>query len=136
MGSSMDSRYYVCKKCFVQLDWEKGTEVQDHRCDTEKKTKPIKQVKIKKMYKYVVALYSNFDGSMIMDEVLANSQVQAGKLFLASEGENTYADMANVNTYEQLQQYVFDQDHAIGVHKVETGIKHGPATPVAQLLKH
>lgn len=67
------------------------------------------------MKKYAVALYSNFDGSMLMDTVYAKSELEAGKQFLLSQGDNTVTDMINVNTLDELQQYVFDQDHAIGV---------------------
>lgn len=67
------------------------------------------------MKKYAVALYSNFDGSMLMDTVYAKSELEAGKQFLLSQGDNTVNDMINVNTLDELKQYVFDQDHAIGV---------------------
>lgn len=67
------------------------------------------------MKKYAVALYSNFDGSMLMDTVYAKSELEAGKQFLLSQGDNSVNDMINVNTLDELKQYVFDQDHAIGV---------------------
>ena len=67
------------------------------------------------MKKYAVALYSNFDGSMLMDTVYAKSELEAGKQFLISQGDNTVTDMINVNTLNELRQYVFDQDHAICV---------------------
>lgn len=67
------------------------------------------------MREFVVAVYSNFDGSMEMGTVFAKSNVEAGKIFLESKGGNTLEDMSNVLSYDELQQYVFDQDHAIGV---------------------
>jgi hypothetical protein len=78
------------------------------------------------MKKYAVCLYSNFDGSMNMDIVFAKSQVEAGKKFLASEGDNTLKDMQHIRTYDDLQQYVFDQDHAIGVLAVVTECEDCP----------
>lgn len=67
------------------------------------------------MKKYVVALYSNFDGSMLMDILYAKSELEAGKQFLMSQGDNTVTDMLAVTTLDKLKQFVFDQDHAIGV---------------------
>jgi hypothetical protein len=67
------------------------------------------------MKKYAVALYSKFDGSMLMDTVYAKSELEAGKQFLLFQSDNTVTDMVNVNTLDELQQYVFNQDHAIGV---------------------
>ena len=34
MGSSHDSRYWVCKNCFVQLDWETD-DIDNHRCSKQ-----------------------------------------------------------------------------------------------------
>ena len=70
------------------------------------------------MNKYVVAFYSNFDGSMLMDEVYAKSSVEAGKIFLLSEDPAHDEFLPEVTTLEQLRSYVFDQDHAIGVYQV------------------
>ncbi len=67
------------------------------------------------MNKYVVAFYSNFDGSMQMEEVDAVSQVAAGIKFLELEPEQE----ANITTYDQLQQQAFDMDHAIGVIQID-----------------
>jgi hypothetical protein len=67
------------------------------------------------MKKYCVAFYSNFDGSMVMDFVYADSQVSAGKAFLENTEDHAPEYLANIHTYEELQNYAFDQDHAIGV---------------------
>lgn len=67
------------------------------------------------MRKYAVALYSNFDGDVQMDTVYAKSELEAGKQFLLSQGDNTVGDMLHIKTFEELKQFVFDQDHAIGV---------------------
>lgn len=67
------------------------------------------------MKKYAVALYSNFDSSMLMDTVYAKSELEAGKQFLLSQGDNTVNDMLHIRTLQELQEFVFNQDHAIGV---------------------
>lgn len=67
------------------------------------------------MNKYVVAFYSNFDGSMLMEEVTAISRVAAGIRFLELEPEHAAA----ITTYDQLQQQAFDLDHAIGVIQID-----------------
>lgn len=77
------------------------------------------------MKKYAVCLYSNFDGSMNMDIVFAKSQVEAGKKFLASE-ELDISKMSSIHTYAQLQEAVFDMDHAIGVLAIVTECEDCP----------
>ena len=67
------------------------------------------------MRKYAVALYSNFDGDVQMDTVYAKSKLEAGKQFLLSQGDHSVTDMLHIKTFEELKQFVFDQDHAIGV---------------------
>jgi len=67
------------------------------------------------MKKYAVALYSNFDGSMLMDTVYAKSELEAGKQFLLSQGDSTVTDLTNIHTLDELQEYVFNMDHSIGV---------------------
>jgi 5,10-methylenetetrahydrofolate reductase len=67
------------------------------------------------MKKYAVALYSNFDSDVQMDIVYAKSELEAGKQFLLSQGDNTVGNMLHIKTFEDLKRFVFDQDHAIGV---------------------
>lgn len=85
------------------------------------------------MKRYVIAFYSNFDGSMRMEEVLSTSQVQAGKDFLKSED---YDMLEEIKTYDQLQERVFAWDHAIGVYEINNSRagRSGPGlqTQVAQ----
>jgi hypothetical protein len=42
MGSTMDSRYWVCPHCFSQLDWEVEGEVEGHNCRPKKQEKSNK----------------------------------------------------------------------------------------------
>ena len=69
------------------------------------------------MDRYIVALYSNFDGSMMMEEVLASSQVEAALKILQDEELDT--SDTNIKTYAQLQEFAFNCDHAIGVIKID-----------------
>ena len=68
------------------------------------------------MDRYIVALFSNFDGSMLMEEVLATSQVEAGMKILQDE-EWDMSDL-EIKTYDQLQEFAFNCDHGIGVIKI------------------
>lgn len=67
------------------------------------------------MNKYVVALYSNFTEMIQMDEVYAESMLEAGKQFLIADGDNTEEDLDKVLTMNDLYEFVFDQDHSIEV---------------------
>lgn len=70
------------------------------------------------MNKYVVALYSNFTAMIQMDEVYAESMLEAGKQFLIADGDNTEEDLAKVLTMNDLYEFVFDQDHSIEVIRI------------------
>lgn len=84
------------------------------------------------MNKYVVAFYSNFDGTMQMDEVFAVSALEAGKAMMKS---NEYDDLSHIKTLKELEHYAFDCDHAIGVYEV-TSKTQASSAPVAALLRH
>lgn len=70
------------------------------------------------MNKYVVALYSNFTCTIEMDEVYAESALDAAKQFLVADGDNNMEDLAKILTMDQLYGFVFDQDHSIEVIRI------------------
>ena len=65
------------------------------------------------MAKYVVALYSNFNGSMLKEEVEAESVLAAGMKVLVNEEW----DLSNtkIDSCVALQEFVFNCDHTIGI---------------------
>lgn len=75
------------------------------------------------MNTYVVAFHSNFDGTMQMEEVLANSALEAGKKFLLDNEDAEPDTMRQCPDMESLEQYVFDTDHAIGVYEIKKNWK-------------
>lgn len=65
------------------------------------------------MSKYVVTLYSNFNGSVLMEEVEAESVLAAGMKVLVNEGW----DLSNtkIDSCVALQEFVLNCDHTIGI---------------------
>lgn len=71
------------------------------------------------MNTYVIAFYSNFDGSMQMEEVLAESALEAGKKYLLDNEDADPDTLRQIPDMDSLEQYVFDTDHAIGVYEIK-----------------
>lgn len=73
------------------------------------------------MKTFVVALYSAFTSSILMEEIQANSALEAAKLMLQDNTSNSNQFLAAFNTLESLKEHVSNSDHAIEVLQINTG---------------
>lgn len=67
------------------------------------------------MKTFIVALYSEFTSSITMEEIHANSALEAAKLMLHDNTSASNQSLATFNTLESLKEHVFNSNHSIEV---------------------